>query len=339
MNYGLEAVEKGGESVVPIPSETAKQARRAAREGVRLDTVLLRYSAGNKSLEEFIVAEADGIPSQVLCQILSDQGFQLARLMESVSAEYRDELERTRRSAMQRRADRVVHLLKSNSVVIPADLDYDFDIWHVGIILVGPNAEKWARAFTENPGYRSLPVVRDHEITWAWLGSAQQPVAANLERFFVDNTPTGVSVAIGEPRKGLDGWRQTHREAQMALQVMLCQPKRVTRCRDVILDSAVMKDQWLTTSLIQTYLAPLDGRGSSGEDLRKTLRAYFKANQNIASAASALGVARHTVERRLRRVEEKLGQALDTCNAQLQVALSVEDLVVSSNLMRQGSNV
>jgi len=337
LNYGFESIEKGGESSVPIPPETAQQARRAAREGVRLDTVLLRYSAGNKSLEEFIVAESDGIPSQVLCQILSDQGFHLARLMESVSAEYRDELEQTRRSSAQRRGDRVLHLLKSNSVAMPADLDYDFDVWHVGMILVGPNAEKSARAFAESLGCRFLPVVRDHEITWTWLGNSQQPAVATLGRFLVANTPTDISVAIGEPRKGLDGWRQTHYEAQAALQAMLYRPKPVTRCRDVILDSAVLRDQWLTKSLIETYLAPLDGQGNSGEALRKTLRAYFAADQNVASAALALGKSRNTVERHLHRVEEKLDQTLNTCNAQLQVALRVEELVTSSERMQSFS--
>ena len=318
-----------------IPVETARQARRAAREGVRLDTVLRRYVAGNKSLEEFIVAEADGISSQVLCQILSDQGPQVDRLMESVAAEYRHELEQTRRSSAQKQADRILHLLKSNSLMSPADLDYDFDIWHVGMILVGPNAEKSANLFAESLGYRTLSVVRDHETTWAWLGSPQQLVAVNLERFLTDDSPAEISVAIGEPRKGLEGWRQTHHEAQMALQVMLYQPKRVTRCRDVILTSAVIRDQLLVMSLIETYLVPLDGRGDSGEVLRRTLRAYFKADQNTASAALALKVARHTVERHLRRVEEKLGQTLDTCNPQLQVALIAEELFISSNQTQQ----
>jgi DNA-binding PucR family transcriptional regulator len=90
--------------------------------------------------------------------------------------------------------------------------------------------------------------------------------------------------------------------------------------------------------LIETYLAPLDGRGNSGEVLRRTLRAYFKADRNIASAALALGVARHTVERHLHRVEAQLGQNLDTCNAQLQVALRAEELVTSPGRTRQLSS-
>jgi hypothetical protein len=339
LNYGLESIEEGGESPVPIPSEIVRQARRAARQGVRLDTVLLRYAAGNKVLEEFVVAEADGISNRMLCQILNSQSPHIDRLMESVAGEYQDELEQVQRSSVQKEADLIVKLLNGHSLVSVVDLDYDFDIWHLGMILVGHNVEKSARAITELHGNRSLLVERDHEATWIWLSGTTPPVVANLERLLMDSTPAETSVAVGEPRKDLNGWRQTHHEAQMALQVMLYRPQQVTRCRDVILISAILRDQSLALSLIETYLTPLNGRGRSGEALRATLRAYFKADQNIASAAVALGVARHTVERRLRSVEKKLGQTLNTCSAQLQVALDAEELVTFSSQERQPSSV
>ncbi len=60
--------------------------------------------------------------------------------------------------------------------------------------------------------------------------------------------------------------------------------------------------------------------------LRETLRAYFAAGFNAATAAAALEVDRHTVQRRLRKVEEALGRLLHTCHAELEVALSLEEL-------------
>lgn len=152
---------------------------------------------------------------------------------------------------------------------------------------------------------------------------------ATVEASLDVTEPASTSIALGEPRKGLDGWRRSHREAQIALQAVLYRPQPVTRCRDVILLSAVMRDHGLAASLVDTYLLPLDGRGDAGEAARDTLRAYFKAERNVVAAAAALGVARHTVERRLRRIEDKLGQTLDSCDAQLQVALEVEELLIS----------
>jgi hypothetical protein len=327
LSYGLESVEKGGGSSIPLPTETSRQARRAAREGVGLDMVMRRYAAGNKVLEEFIVAEADDVPSHLLCQILGNQGPQVDRLLESVAADYAEELEQAQRSSAQRQADRVLHFLESNSLVGPSDLDYDFDGWHVGLILSNQRGMMNTRRLAERLGCRSLSVTRDDENGWLWLGARHMPDVAKLESLLRAELPPETSVAIGEPRKGPVGWRQTFREAQTALQIVFQRPQPITRCRDVILVSAVMRDSVLTVSLIETYLAPLDGRGASGEVLRKTLRAYFRADQNVAATAAALNVARHTVERRLRTVEDRLGQTIDACNAQLQVALETEELV------------
>jgi hypothetical protein len=37
-------------------------------------------------------------------------------------------------------------------------------------------------------------------------------------------------------------------------------------------------------------------------------------------------VNRHTVERRIRGVEDKLGQQINSCRAQLEIALAIEEL-------------
>lgn len=326
VHYGLECIERGREWSAPIPPGAIRQARRAARGGVRLDTVLRRYAAGNKLLEDFLVAEADDVPGQVLRQILKDQGPQVDRLMESVAIAYGTELERTRRSSVEQFADRILHLLSDDDLECPSDLSYGFEIWHVGMILVGRGADATTRVLAERLGYRLLHIERDHETVWAWLGSTQKPVRSNLKCSLMDNLPTEVSLAVGEPRWGLCGWRLTHREAQIALQVMLQKPRRFTQCRDVVLLAGISRDETLVRSLVDTYLAPLDRHGNSGPKLRDTLRAYFSAGGNAAAAGAALGVGRHTVQRRIRTIEQILGQLLHTCQAELQVALQLAEL-------------
>lgn len=77
---------------------------------------------------------------------------------------------------------------------------------------------------------------------------------------------------------------------------------------------------------MQIYLSPLDGQRDGGRLARNTLREYFAAGRNASSAAAALGVARHTVQNRLRTVEQDLGRALHTCTAELEVALRLDEL-------------
>lgn len=333
LRYVLEDIEAGGEENVPIPPEIVRQAQRAAREGVGLDEVLRQYAAGNKVLEEFILAESEGIASKLVRQILSEQGLRVDRILAFVAFHYRDEVEQVGRSAAQQRGDRIAQLLEHGSPIAPPELGYDFERWQVGAIFVGPNAAATARRLGGESRYQVIYVPRQNETAWVWLGSGERLDLGRVEEWLLElmSGTTGVSAAVGEPRRGLSGWRQTHYEARLALPAMPYQSRRVAKCRDVLLDSAAIRDPWLAKSLVDTYLAPLDGSGTSGTELKRTLRAYFEADQTSVNAAISLGIERRTVERRLRRIESILGQQIKTCAAQLQVALSVEELLESSS--------
>lgn len=326
VEFGLKCIEVEDEGSIPVPAGSIEQARRAAREGVRLDTVLRRYAAGSGMLEEFIVAEGDTLPRRLLRQVFRDRSDHIDRLMDTVATVYRDELEQQKRSSTQKWADGILRLLAGHDLASTVDVDYDFEIWHLGAILIGDGAHSTARLLAERLGSRLLDLPRDQQTVWAWLGSRRQPDAAELKPLLLANLPAGVSAAIGEPRQGLDGWRQTHREAQIALQVMLERPKKVIRGRDAVLVAAILRDDMLVRALLDTYLRPLEEDAHSGAMLLATLRAYFAAGGNAAAAAAELGVTRHTVQRRIRVTEEKLGQLLPTCQAQLQVALEIDEL-------------
>jgi hypothetical protein len=332
VNYGIECIEKGEDWSAPIPPGVTLQARKAAREGVRLDTVLRRYAAGNKVLEEFVVAEADDIPREVLCRILSDQGPQVDRLMESVAAEYAQEQEQVERSSAQKITGHLLRLLADDKALDDdVDFNYDFDIWHVGMVLIGRKAEAAARLLSERLGYRLLHIVRDPQVVWGWLGSRRQPALADLLRSLPGDLPADTSLAIGEPRKGLEGWRLTHREAQVAHRVMLRKPEKFTRGRDVVLLAGILRDETLVRSLLDTYLAPLEKRSRSAGVLHETLRVYFLKGESTSAAAESLGVTRHTIRQRIRAIEEALEQPLHTCKAELQIALQLDELSGVSN--------
>lgn len=326
LDFGLAHIERGEDWTGPIPSTAAEQARRSARAGVRLDTVLRRYAAGDRLLGDFIMDEADCFSSQALRQILRAHGPQVDRLMAAVATEYMDELARMKRSPTQRLAERVQRLVAGESPVDVGGLEYTFDAWHLGMIVKGAQAEAEIRALASGLDSRVLVVPRGDGIVWAWLGARRPLAVPDIERLLSSGIGGDSQVAVGEPRRGLEGWRLTHHEAQAAQEVMLRKPQRLTRARDVILLAAVFRDEALAKSLFETYLAPLEGHGDSGAVLRETLRAYFSAGLNAATAAAALAVDRHTVQRRLRKVEEALGRLLPDCHAELVVALGLDEL-------------
>lgn len=326
VDFAFTSIERGLDWEAEVPAATAAQARRSARSRIKLDTVLRRYAAGDRLISEFIMDEAAHFPEGALIPVLRTQGPQVDRVMAAVAAEYMDELEEMRRSPAQRLAERVERLLTADSPLDADALEYDLEVWHLGLVVTGARADVAARTLAAGLNRKALVVGRGEESAWAWLGGREPLPVNEVERYLSAGVLGEVSLACGEPRYGLDGWRLTHREAQAAREVMLRRPQPFSRASEVTLLAAVLRDELLATSLRETYLAPLDAHGDSGAVLRETLRAYFAAGFNAATAAAALEVDRHTVQRRLRKVEEALGRLLHTCHAEVEVALSLEEL-------------
>lgn len=329
VDYALTGIEQGEEGSGPIPSAAITQARRAARNGVNLDTLVLRYIAGHRLLGEFVMDEADRSGyaghGNALRQLRRTQESLLERLTAAVAGEHRQEAERMGRSTEQCRRELVQKLLDGEPIDT-AQLDYHFDVWHLGMIATGTGAEKAVRGLADGLGRQLLPVSCGEGTVWAWLGGRRKLAITDIERVLAANGVPGVSLAIGEPRGRIDGWRQTHREAQAALSIALRMPPGLTRCADVSLEAALLQNPVLARLLIETHLSPLDSLRIGGPIARETLRAYIACNHNISSAAHKLKVTRHTVENRLHQIEQLFDRPLRTCLASLELALRLEDL-------------
>jgi hypothetical protein len=326
LDYAITSIEQGEEWSAPIPAGAASQARRAARNNVNLDTVLRRYAAGDRQVVEFIVEDADDLPVGELRHLLRLHGLQVDRFMAAVSAEYVDELERATRSPQQRLADCVDRLLVGDPVDT-TKLEYTLGgRWHLGMIAVGAGAGPLLKRLATTFDCQLLPIERGEQAVWGWLGSRVRVPTREVAQFQENEDSDGVSLAIGEPARGFDGWRLTHRQAQAALWVALRRRQPVTCYAEDLLIAAALRDDVLARSLRDIYFLPLQDKGDGGVILCETLNAYFSSGRNAATAAAALGVDRHTVQRRLRRIEERIGRTLHSCYAEMEIALRLQQL-------------
>jgi len=341
VDYVLEGIERGeddGSPPTPIPAVASEQARRAARIGVPLETVLRRYLVGHTLFERFVmdeVARSDlggwGLDQREAVQgALRAQAAVLDRLLERIAAEYGAELERIGRSPEQRRAEQVRGLLEGGALD-GAGLDYELeDRWHLGVIATGAGAAQAVRMLAVGADRRLLSVAQGGGSVWAWLGGRERFAIGEAELAMLGAVACAdVLLALGEPARGLQGWRLTHQQAQAALVVALrrSEPERVTRYADVALLASALKDEALGKALLDVYVAPLEGGfGERGTLLRETLRAYLGAERSVSSAAAVLKVDRKTVASRLRTIEQRLGRSLHPCPAELEVALLLDEL-------------
>jgi hypothetical protein len=355
LEYAIEGIEHGEEGAGQVPAVASEQARRAARGGVGLDTVLRRYAAGQRLMSDFVMTEADGLSTQALRRVLDLLGSLVEYLMAAVSAEYKQEAERAGRSLGQRRSAQVRRLL-AGVAGERDDLGYRFDAWHLGAIAVGRGAGEAVRELAAGVDRRLLSVAADERSVWAWFGGAEKLACVDLERRVLGSgshppvnemglggigsaSSEGVVFAVGEPARGIEGWRSTHRQAQAALVVALRRsgipsPTQesipLTRYADVALLATALTDEALGRALIDIYIAPLEDSRGGGSVLRETLRAYLAAERSISSTAAALGVVRKTVAGRLRTIEARLGRTLHPYPAELEVALELDELAAAA---------
>lgn len=306
----------------PVPAELLAQARAAARNGVSLDTVLRRYFAGYTLLSDHLAAECGDAE---LRRVQRGLAALLDRLLVAVSEEYRRGLQSASCPPSTRRL-RQVRMLLAGDPADPRGLGYEIEAWHLAAITSGPGAVDVTRELAAALGRRCLVVRPEGQLAWAWLGGEERLSARETLRLAEQTLPATASIAIGEAARDLSGWRLSHRQAKATMGVLTRHSGRLLRYGEVSLLLSALRDDLLASSLAHSYLSPLRERREDGAILLATVRAYLKANRNLTSAAASLGVTRQTVSARLRVVEKTIDATIDSCAADLEVAVQLWSL-------------
>lgn len=314
---------------VLVPPAAVVQVRRVARLGLSLQTVLGRYTDGYEVLWDYLLDEIENteIPESERAALLRSASCQLAlvvgKVLPLVAAKH---IETTAlgNQSRQERAGVIVEALLRCAAVSTEELGYDVDGRHVAIVATGAGAETAVRRLLAIEGRSSLILPRVDGVVWAWLQTDKIPdlVAREIDR----NLAEGVRLAIGEQASGRAGFRASHRQAQAAMAVAICQRKFVTRYADVLLLVPAVTDRECGDSLISIYLSPLEESPERSPSLKETLCAYFESELNTSATAARLNVDRRTAMTRLREIEERLGFLIHVRHAELEVALRLDEL-------------
>jgi DNA-binding PucR family transcriptional regulator len=144
-------------------------------------------------------------------------------------------------------------------------------------------------------------------------------------RKIVDDYDPTARVAVGDAVPGLDGFRQTHRQALRAQDVaVFARPgTRVTFFSDVGPVALMLADADATKGWVRQILGRLGADDEHAAGLRETLRVFLATGSSYTATAELLRVHKNTVQYRVRKAEEAIGSPVHGRESDVELALRV----------------
>ena len=195
--------------------------------------------------------------------------------------------------------------------------------------------ESLAQEITEALGARRrLSTPSSSRGLWAWIPTDGPPNGAQRNAVAALTAPAGLRAAIGQPGKGLDGFRRSHEEALAAQRIAMTDghDQLVTWYSDVEIVSLLSCDARGARALVARELSSLTGLDAQSDKLRRTILAYVRCGCSATAAGRELGVHTNTVRYRIEQAEDALGRPLQGQELRLQLALMLVESAGTSVL-------
>jgi len=264
-------------------------------------------------------------------------------MSQQVVAIYEDERERWLENQNSLRALRVREVLAAHKTIdvdaATTSIRYPLRWHHVGLVLWYPEVgaegdelarlQRFLRELAESAGAAAAPlfVAADRTCGWGWLpyrASADDAPAA--VRQFALARSDAPSVAIGTMADGVDGFRQSHREAETARSVSVIAKRpepTVISASDPGL-SVVARlggDVAETRDWVVAVLGDLAIDNENDGRLRDTLRVFLGCGSSYKVAADELNLHFNSVKYRVGRAVARRGREIGGDRLDVELAL------------------
>lgn len=325
------------------PAAALGYARRLAQRGISQDALIRTYRVGHARFLRWCFRELDTHRGNThVCsatQTIVDQSFQyIDSVALQVALAYEAERDRWSRNRAAAQRGRVRALLNGDRVDLAATerlLDYRFAQRHVAMVVWCPRSngaqclleleQAIDRIGARLPSNAATPlfVPFDDMCAWAWFplpdGMGQKSIIDSIA-----DLETPIRVALGDEGVGVDGFRQTHREALRAQSIALTagdHAPRVTRFSEIAPIATLSSDIEFTRAWVGTTLGELASADAATERLRETALVFLRNGASYTAAADLLNIHKNTVHYRIQKVEEILERPLRDSPIDLQLAL------------------
>ena len=339
-------------AAVRAPAAATEYARRLAQRGTPLTALLRAYRVGHVAFSDWVLKElgrqagdAEMISAATLSMSRMVAGYidQTSEEMVSAYAQTRENWLRNRSAA---RAARIRDLLAGGRIDVSAaeaTLGYRLRQYHVGLVCwVGDAASaadeitRLEQAIGHVAGKAACPgdlvfLPRDESSAWAWLPLGARDTFDLAAAAGVD---PDIRFAFGNAAKGAAGFRLTHRQALATQAVALAagNPPRAVTFGEVAPIAMMLGTAELLRPWVLGTLAGLAADDEHHARLRETLLVFLQTGGSYKTTAEQLMLHKNTVQYRIRKARESLGQPVGANRYDVELALRASHWLGSSVL-------
>lgn len=322
-----------------LPPQAVDLALSIARRQLELGVLLKVYRVAAGAVWEYFTQVAAAVPedgpdrADVLVYLWDHGGTWINEAIEQLIAVFYEEREATMQGALARRTELVHAILRGDPVAPDAaaiELGHQLRLHQTALVLwvddgdAPPLNELAVSLAGTIGGGRPLTVPVGRRELWAWLATRGEPDFQALRQFVTAQTGhAAVRVAIGLSSPGLEGFRQSHREAVDAQRIVVGggSDDLFTAYVDVELASLVAGNRPGVTAMIARELGGLAADEKGLDRVRETVAAYLAHGGSVEATANTLIVHKNTIRYRLAQAEELIGHTLSERRTEIALAL------------------
>ncbi|MGB9226101.1 MAG: helix-turn-helix domain-containing protein [Mycobacterium sp.] len=335
---------------VEAPTAALEYARRLAQHGVPVNALVRAYRLGQRLMNELAFAEvrALDISEEMRYAVIEMIAATLFEYIDWISQQvvvvYEDERERWLENQNSIRALRVREVLAGTKAVdvdgASTSIRYPLRWHHLALVMWYPDAstegnelgrlQRFLRELGEAVGAAAGPlfVAADRTCGWGWLPYRATVADAPAKvREFALTRPDSPSVAIGTVAGGVEGFRQSHREAESAHRVAVVAKREptVVAVTDPGLSIAALLsgDVADTRTWVGKVLGDLANDNDNDARLRETLRVFLGCGSSYKLAAEELNLHANSVKYRVGRAIARRGREIDADRLDVELALVI----------------
>ncbi|TPQ16849.1 helix-turn-helix domain-containing protein [Streptomyces sporangiiformans] len=327
---------------ITVPPAAAEYARRFAQHDLSLEALLRAYRLGEHMFVQWAVTvlrrlelstdEALATTSRIALLVNS----YIDQVIEGLIDIYENERRRWDARSDATRAAQVRAVLDAEGLDLASAetmLSTSLRGWHLAaIIWTGPGSADHvssqlrfgAAMLAAATGKAPLTISADEQTSWAWISSAGKPVLDGHRLEDELREHPALRIAVGDPSPGLDGFRQTFRDAQRARNVAAtgAGPDRALVLHSQVALAGLLVDHLTDVrAWAGRVLGDLMRDDEATVRLRETVQVFLDARGSFTDAAARMHVHKNTVHYRVRKAEEILGHPLTEHRLDIEVAL------------------